>query len=67
MTTAADDTGQPFDLFAEARAAKVERQQALAEALSNAPLPDSNDDDALDRLAEAVADRVLAKLTDQRA
>jgi hypothetical protein len=53
------------DLFDPARAIELKRQRQarLAQVLSGRVEPDPTDE-ALDQLAEAVADRVVAKLTE---
>jgi hypothetical protein len=52
---------QTSDLFAWARAQKLERQQALAEALTRPGEPDT-DSERLDEFANLVAERIVQKL-----
>jgi hypothetical protein len=49
------------DVFSMGRRAKVERQRALAEALTRAPEPDPAAERELDALADAVADRLTRR------
>jgi hypothetical protein len=64
VTTAPDPSGQPRNLLAEAAEAKAQARVELIEALSRSGEPDRGGD-ALDVLAEAVADKVVAKLTER--
>jgi hypothetical protein len=65
VTIASDHTGEPLDLLAQAEASKLERRRALLTALSAAPIEPAPDDAALDQLAEAIANKLIAKLTEQ--
>jgi hypothetical protein len=63
VSAADGEAFDPRDVVAVGRAAKQERQQLLAEALLAVPETKTAVDAAdLDRLADAVADRLIEKL-----